>query len=279
MKIADAHLHLFRHGFPGRYGAPFARANELELYNALRREHGIVRGLIVGYEGRPAYQGNNRDLAVWRRAQPWMAPLAYCGTAAPPAAARLEAFRKKKFAGLALYVFSQQDVRLLLKWPARTTEWLGRARSIVSLNTHPPALAKVRPFLERLAGCAVLISHLGLPGACAAPPTRAEARAKLAALRRTAALPWVGVKLSGLYALSRPAHDYPQRSAYPFIRQALDDFGPRRLYWGSDYSPALAHLSFAQCVAALNRAPVPARDLPGIMGGNLLRVLRHTETA
>lgn len=53
MKLADAHLHLFRPGFADRYGPAWANRSEVELYEALRQAHRIDRGLVVGYEGRP----------------------------------------------------------------------------------------------------------------------------------------------------------------------------------------------------------------------------------
>jgi predicted TIM-barrel fold metal-dependent hydrolase len=120
----------------------------------------------------------------------------------------------------------------------------------------------------------VLISHLGLPGRYASPPSRNAARKILSPLCALAKQPHVGVKLSGLYAISDPSHAYPHRSAHPFLRQLYDDFGPKRLYWGSDFSPALEHVSFAQMIDPLFELGWSTNDLKNIMHDNLTRAIR-----
>jgi hypothetical protein len=88
----------------------------------------------------------------------------------------------------------------------------------------------------------------------------------------------VGVKLSGLYAISQPSHAYPHHSAHPFIRQLYDDFGPKRLYWGSDFSPALEHVSFSQTIDAIFQLGWPANDLQGITHDNLARAIHSCQS-
>lgn len=278
MKLADAHIHLFRRGYAARYGPAFARTNELQLYAAMRQEHGIGRALVVGYEGDRAFAGNNNDLATWRSRNDWIAALAYCHAARPPSLADLQK-RRRSFVGIALYAMSPEIAQALCAWPMPVTDWLAAHRSIISINVRAQFLPMLREFLRRLDGCAVLLSHLALPGSFRKPPTRAAARRIYVNVRATAAMPWVGVKVSGLYAISRPSHDYPHRSAHPFTQQAYDAFGPRRLYWGSDFSPSLEHVSFAQTIDAVKQAPIPARDLPAIMGGNLVKIIRRAEDA
>ena len=77
MKLADAHLHLFRSGYADRYGAAWANPHELELYETFRRVHDIEHGLVIGYEGQPKFRGNNRDVAAWARKHSWITPLAF----------------------------------------------------------------------------------------------------------------------------------------------------------------------------------------------------------
>ena len=79
--------------------------------------------------------------------------------------------------------------------------------------------------------------------------------------------------MSGLYAISDPSHDYPHLSARPFMELAREAYGCRRLYWGSDFSPVLEHLSFAQTIDPLFRLGWSDRDMRDVMGGNLLRLL------
>lgn len=273
MRLADAHLHLFRSGYADRYGAAWANPHELELYESFRLVHGIESGLVIGYEGQPKFRGNNRDIAVWAQKYSWITPLAFLPVAAPPTLRLLEARLRQGFAGFALYVMTARDAERLNWWPISAVQWLNQHRQILSLNAQPESLAQLKPFLANLDQCPTLVSHLGLPGRYAAPPSLREARKILQPLRSLAKLPHVGVKLSGLYAVSQPSHAYPHHSAHPFIRQLYDDFGPKRLYWGSDFSPALEHVSFLQTIAALFQLGWPAADLQRIMHDNLTRVI------
>lgn len=275
MKLADAHLHLFRRGYAERYGPAWANRSEVELYKTLRREHKIERGLVIGYEGQPKYHGNNRDLAAWARQHSWITPLAFLPATTLPTIQGLEARRRQGFAGIALYAMRLEEVECLNRWPSSVHQWLNQHRQIVSLNTRPEAFRNLRPFLAQLDRCAVLISHLGLPGRYAAPPARREAKRILQPLRSLARLPQVGVKLSGLYAISQPSHAYPHRSAHPLIQQLYDDFGPERLYWGSDFSPALEHVSFPQTIDALLGLGWPVADLRRVMHDNLTQVIHR----
>ena len=85
----------------------------------------------------------------------------------------------------------------------------------------------------------------------------------------------VHVKLSGYYALTSPAHDFPHFSAWPLTEELFDHFGPDRLLWGSDFSPSLDFLSFPQTFELFNKMPFFCQEnIKAIMGENLLRLLR-----
>ncbi|MEI2725912.1 MAG: amidohydrolase family protein [Verrucomicrobiota bacterium] len=275
MKLADAHLHLFRPGFADRYGSAWANRSEVELYEALRQAHRIDRGLVVGYEGRPRFRGNNRDLAAWARTHSWITPLAFLPVTTLPTVKRFTTLFRQGFAGIAVYAMNPSEVDGLNRWPTCASQWLNQKRWIVSLNTRPEALRNFKPFLAKLDQCRILISHLGLPGRYAVSPSQREAKSVLQPLRSLAELPQVGVKLSGLYAISQPAHAYPHRSAHPLLQRLYEDFGPRRLYWGSDFSPALEHISFPQTIDALLELNWSTTDLRHILHDNLTRVMRR----
>ena len=73
----------------------------------------------------------------------------------------------------------------------------------------------------------------------------------------------VAVKFSGLYGVSDPAHDFPHAAAQPFVDVLLDAFGPARLLWGSDFSPALDFVSFAQAADARPLAACSPEEVGG----------------
>jgi L-fuconolactonase len=144
---------------------------------------------------------------------------------------------------------------------------------IVSVNATPGTLARTRDTLRRLEGCQVLISHLGNPGTQDSPPSRAQVSAVLDPLLSLSDARHIGVKLSGLYDMSSPSHGFPHVIARPFIDRVADAFGTERLYWGSDFSPALDHVSFAQTIHAVSDLPWSDAERSAVMGGNLRRIV------
>lgn len=273
MQRADAHIHLFKNGYHAQYGEGWARNNELQCYEALRTKHDIARALVVGFEGDPQFDGNNRHLAKWGELYPWMAPLCYVNCQRIPAIATPD----QPFAGLALYVSNADDIAGLTQWPERFYQNLNERRSIISINAGPAMLEKLSPFIQRLENCPILISHLGLPGKFAQEPTAATAAQALKPLCSLSQFPNVMVKTSALYAISEPAYDFPHRSALPLLRGIYAAFGADRLLWGSDFSPSLEHISFVQTIEALevlnSSLEWPEPEMQQIRGGNLLRLL------
>jgi L-fuconolactonase len=277
MKISvplyDSHIHLFRNGFHETYDEKYAREDELAVYESLRAVHNIERALVVGYEGDLQFEGNNGDIAKWAKEREWIAPLAYYDAENAPSFSPANAERDGIFVGISLYLMAPEKAQALAQWPRETIEDLNKKFSIISVNAEPGVLSEAQPFFERAENCFILISHLGMPGAFREPPSKSEAARIMEPLKRLSALPNTGVKLSGLYGASEPAHDYPHRSAHPFLQQLRDDFGSERLFWGSDFSPALEHVSFAQTIAALDFFNWTEAETNAIMGENLRRIL------
>ncbi|MFC8846867.1 MULTISPECIES: amidohydrolase family protein [unclassified Micromonospora] len=274
MERADAHLHLFADGYPGRHGRSPAGGDELAVYRTLRHEHGIDRALVVGYEGAPKFAGNNRHLAQLAAAHDWIVPLAYVPVTGTDRAG-LDRLRAAGFAGVAAYLPDPASADAFAGWAATAAGPLNAASAVLSLNATPEAAGRLGRALAALDGCAVLFSHLGLPGRQQAVPTPQAAADRLAPVTDLARLPHVGVKVSGLYAVSDPADAYPHAAARPFVGLLLDRFGARRLYWGSDFSPSLDHVSFAQTLRPVGLDGLSAAEAAAVFGGNLRRALRR----
>ncbi|WP_431875970.1 amidohydrolase family protein [Micromonospora marina] len=272
MERADAHLHLFAGGYPGRYGRSPAGGDELTVYRALRREHGIGPALVVGYEGGAEFAGNNQYLARLAATDDWIAPLAYV-PATGIGRDEWERFRSDRFVGLAAYLPDPASADTFAGWVANAAGALNDAAAVLSLNATPEAAGRLGPALASLDGCVVLFSHLGLPGRQPVVPSPEAAASQLAPLTGLAPLPHVGVKVSGLYAVSDPADDYPHAAARPFVDLLLSRFGTRRLYWGSDFAPSLDHVSFAQTLHPVGLQGLSPAEATDVFGGNLRRAL------
>ncbi|MFY1653917.1 amidohydrolase family protein [Solwaraspora sp. WMMB762] len=294
MERADAHLHLFADGYPGRYGRSPSGGQEISIYQDIRREHGISRALVVGYEGEPRFAGNNHYLASLAAVHEWLAPVAYLHSGGPkPGAHRddhidpIESGGRRGqtgdtapghwlaagFVGFAAYLGDRDSADWFADWLTRHTATVNRAHCLLSVNAVPAAVARLGPALAAVGDCTVLFSHLGLPGRQPAPPAPSTAAAILAPLGELARLPHVGVKVSGLYAVSDPPYDHPHAAARPFVEQLIEWYGPQRLYWGSDFPPCLDHVSFAQTLDPVGLAGLSAGERADVAGRNLLRAL------
>jgi len=274
MSLADAHLHLFRAGFTGRYGrGPYGLGREIAAYEHFRAQHGIERGLVVGYEGDGIEPDNNRYIRELAATRPWMATLAYIAAEATPEPDAIDALLEQGHVGITIYLQEPAKSEAALRWPRESWQRLNARRAIVSLNAFPPATAALAPLIEVNSRCTFLFSHLGLPGRHRARPTVEAARERLTPLLQLAAFPNVLVKISGLYAISDPAHGYPHDSATPFLEILFERFGVARCCWGSDFSPALDFVSFAQAVDIPWLARLSSADFDRVMGGNLMALL------
>jgi predicted TIM-barrel fold metal-dependent hydrolase len=277
MPSADAHAHLFAEGFGGVLGGPPVGSDELSQYERLRRHHGIERTLVIGYEGERRYQGNNDYVLALAQSLPWIAPVAYLPISPTPTVDNLLSLHVRGALGFAVYLPGHADGATFADWPSETLRELRSQRAILSLNAPPPATSAAAEVIRGLDECPVLISHLGLPGRFASVPSLEDARQHLKPLLALSRFEHVSVKLSGLYAISDPPHGFPHAAAKPFVQTLLDAFTPARLLWGSDFSPALDFVSFAQTTDPQMLDDCSAAEAEAVMGGNLLRLLaaRH----
>ena len=274
----DAHLHFFSPGFVGTLPPSCRRVapDEFTLYQALAAQHDIVGALVVGFEGEPWAAGNNAYLAdlardhlqfgraifqSWRSegspgaARAWVHPVAYVTDPAALTLDDLRAWQQQGFVGISLYLFDANAIDSLQRAAPAVWAWLADQGWLISVNSTGQWWAAWESILARYPTLRLLIAHLGLPPAQAAPPDAATARSLLAPVLALAAAPGVHVKLSGFYALSDPGHDYPHRAAWPYVTALADAYSPQRLVWASDFSPALEVVSFAQTVDVLTANP------------------------
>jgi predicted TIM-barrel fold metal-dependent hydrolase len=185
----------------------------------------------------------------------------------------LRRFWEQGFIGLAIYCQSSADAETIAAWPNRSIAFLNERRAILSFNATPEATRALTATLPRLDGCSCLLSHLGLPGQFRRKPGRAAVKRRLDALLALAPYSHIGVKLSGIYAISDPPHAYPHVAAQPFIHELAGAFGGKRLYWGSDYPPCLEYVSFVQAIHCIVDTQFPATTMGDIYGANLRRVV------
>ena len=275
MTLADAHIHFFRSGYRRPALPSMLGEAETAVYDALRQIHGLTLALAIGYEADGIDPENNAYIRGLAATRPWLRTLAYLpadsGALAPELVVSALA---AGHSGVAIYLPDQRAAEALSAWPAAAWQALAAHHHLVSLNARPPALAVLRPLFATRPAVTFLLSHLGLPGTVRAGTTAAEIDQRLAPLLALSDLPNIYVKISGIYAMSEPAHDYPHQGAAALIARVLDGFGGRRCLWASDFAPALEFVSFAQAIAWPGLDALAPSERRDIMGGNLTRLLR-----
>ena len=133
--------------------------------------------------------------------------------------------------------------------------------------------------LDQVAGMAarhpdtvLVIDHLGLQQPFE-PPVPAQPWAELPKLLSLASYGNVMIKISGACTLShRP---FPYDDIWAPIGRILDGFGLDRCMWGTDWTRAIAFLTYAQGVEAFRTAAhLSSSDRAALMGGSLSRIYR-----
>ena len=116
----------------------------------------------------------------------------------------------------------------------------------------------------------LVIDHLGLQQPFE-PPAPAEPFAELPKVLKLAAHPNVTIKISGACTLSR--EPYPYKDIWDPLGRIFDAFGFDRCMWGTDWTRAVALLTYKQGVDAFRVTDrLSDGDRAKLMGGTLARV-------
>lgn len=127
------------------------------------------------------------------------------------------------------------------------------------------------PIAARHPSLPVLLHHLGMPA------HGAGREADVQALVRAAAVPSIGVKVSGFNYNSAASNEYPYPDSVELFHTVLSAFGSERLYWGSDFPASRDMLTFAQSLEIVRTHCASAGPdvVARILGGNAERLLAN----
>jgi predicted TIM-barrel fold metal-dependent hydrolase len=273
-KRADAHIHLFDGGFQGSFTSrPGVTVDEPACYESLMADHDIEAALVVGFAMQDWCANNNAFLAEQVAKRSWVYPTAFINPADPPTIDTLETWKRQGFAGVTLYIFADKDPANLAAISDDVWRFCTANNWLVSVNSRGNNWSAWQSVLDHHPDLRVIIAHLGLPPRVSNPPADVGAMRPIVELARYTQ---ARVKLSGFYALSDPAYNYPHREAWPYVETLAEAFGVERLLWASDFSPCLNALSFPQAVGMIEAMPFfSADDRQKIEGDNLLTLLKQ----
>jgi L-fuconolactonase len=242
--IVDTQIHLWKASAPDLPWAPgqkppFAEPFTYERFIAMMDEVGVDRALIAP----PNLTGLRNDYAL-EAAQRYPGRFAVMGrinTRDPRDAALLPKWKDQPgMLGLRLSFINKDAVQL----QDGTAEWIWPVAEKAGLpvmllaSEMGPQLARIA---ERHPQLTMIVDHMGI----ATPVAQAGRTGN--AIQHTASLakyPNVSVKLSATPAYS--TEPYPFRDFDAPIRRLFDAFGPRRCYWGTDYTNSFARATYRE---------------------------------
>jgi predicted TIM-barrel fold metal-dependent hydrolase len=244
--IVDAQVHIWAADSPERpWPARHApqRATPLSAHELLGHmdRAGVAAAVLVP----PSWEGERNDLVAGAAAA-WPGRFAAMGRLDPEAPDLDDAVaRWRAMPGAAGLRFSLHrpgmaealgSAAMQRVWHAAETHDVPVALLLPQSRMH-----HVRAIAERFPRLRILLDHLGVPSTVPA----AERFASLAALLSLARYDTIAVKASALPSIATDG--YPYRSLHEPLRRVVDAFGPRRVFWGTDFSRLTC--SYAQAIA------------------------------
>lgn len=231
MKIVDSQLHCFYANTPQRpwpqgavttHGAEFTPEQAL----ALMDKHGVQAAVLVP----PSWNGWDNQYSVNAAiAQPKrFGVMGRLDIEAADAASRLENFREPGMLGVRFFISGEPWTSLLT--PEKDWVWaIAERTGIPVMAAIPGNIAGFEPILARHPELRLIIDHAGRHPRGAMDEGAWADAAQLYALARYKN---VSVKVSSLPCFS--TEPFPFRNLHQHIKAMYDQFGPKRLMWGSD---------------------------------------------
>jgi predicted TIM-barrel fold metal-dependent hydrolase len=131
-------------------------------------------------------------------------------------------------------------------------------------------LEQIAPLAKRNPNTRIVIDHLGILQPFE-PPKPAEPWADLPKLLALAQCDNVVVKISGAGTLSK--QPCPYTDIWDHVRRIIDTFGLERCMWGTDWTRAVAFLTYKEGVDAFRlMTTLSDSDRAALMGGTLQKV-------
>jgi predicted TIM-barrel fold metal-dependent hydrolase len=231
--VVDAQIHLWAadrpdRPWPGDRSHPhrpgsFLKDDALKAMDAA----GVTAVVIVP----PSWEGDRNDLALEAaRLHPdRFAIMGRFPIERPDQRAQLDGWKRQPGMLGLRFTFGSASQRPWLTdgtadwfWPVAERLELPLMLSVPGLLPHVDRIAQKHPGLK------LIIDHMGLTQGKKDDAAFEHLPDLLAMARR----PNVAVKASALPSYS--SEPYPYRRLHPYIRQAFDAFGPRRMFWGTD---------------------------------------------
>ncbi len=270
MMICDAQVHIWGANTPERpwparaepHREPLGKGELLEEMD----KAGVDRVIIVP----PSWEGDRNDLAIDAATShpDRFAIMGRFDPDAPNAREAIKGFKKQPGMLGMRFTFHTPVLRQPLldgkfDWVWADMEKLGIPAMVLFHHEYMHLADKVA---ERYPGLRLVLDHLGLKSA--KDMKESDNFATLDKVLALAKRPNVAAKVSAMpcYASDKT---YPFKSVHSYVRRVFDSFGPKRTFWGTDFSRLPC--SYRQGVTMFTEEMpwLNGRDLEGMMGGGV----------
>jgi predicted TIM-barrel fold metal-dependent hydrolase len=244
--IIDSQVHIWAPDRPDRQWRGGAKPHLPEPlgYETLRSwmdEAGVDAAILVP----PPWEGDRNDFAL-EAAQKYPARFAVMGRIAlenPASVELLDGWTAQPgMRGIRLNVLQEAAKRLIADGAANWFWPAAERHNIPLMVLAPSLLSTFGKIAERHPGLRIIIDHMG----CDRDDIDDAVARKVDEVVALARHPNVYVKVSAAPCLSTAP--FPFRNIHPYIRRAIDAFGPQRSIWGTDLTRFIQKCSYRDSV-------------------------------
>lgn len=144
---------------------------------------------------------------------------------------------------------------------------------VASLALTPQWLADLRDVAIANPSVPFLLHHMGMPKNTGSGHDQAEVNEILACAK----VPNIGVKISGFNYNNSKNFDFPYKQSQALFKAIYSAFGPRRIFWASDFPASRDMLTYTQAIEVVRDYCdyLPESDLSRLLGDNLNDLLNN----
>ena len=272
MAIIDAQVHAYERDHPGRPWAGVlagpAEVNGADMVAAMDAV-GVDGAILVSPFS--MYRFDAGYAVEVYRAHPDRFRLVKPADSADPGVEETIADWKATAGTVAIRIMMRDDVPSDPDDPGLNLVLRAAARHGLPVNLLcADRLAQVGQLAARNPDTSLVIDHLGLQQPYAPPPP-ADPFAQLPQVLALAAHPNVSIKISGACTLAHTPFPYPD--IWDPLARIFDAFGIARCMWGTDWTRAVALLTYAQGVDSFRHNDrLTPDERAALMGGSLQRI-------